>query len=90
MESSAKDPLVRRDDFKEAEMAPTIAKKKPPPEKSEAVQMRTKVVLSFWAVIVFLGLPMWWKTTSIYRARLPVQEMTDWSRGSVSTPILTI
>jgi GPI-anchor transamidase subunit S len=59
------------------------AKKQPPPEKPEAVWLRSKVVFSFWAVIIFLGLPMWWKTTSIYRARLPIQEMLEWSEGTV-------
>ena len=61
----------------------TDAKKQPPPEAPDAVWLRTKVILSFWAVIVFLGLPVWWQTTSIYRARLPIQEMLEWSRGTV-------
>ena len=61
----------------------TAAKKQPPPEKLEAVWLRTKVILSFWAVVVFLGLPVWWQTTSIYRARLPIQEMLEWSEGTV-------
>ena len=42
-----------------------------------------RVVLSFWAVILFLGLPMWWKTTSIYRAKLPIERMLAWSEGSL-------
>jgi GPI-anchor transamidase subunit S len=58
-------------------------RRQPPPEAKEAVWLRSKVIFSFWAVIVFLGLPMWWQTTSIYRARLPHQEMLDWSEGSV-------
>ncbi len=66
----------------EGKMA-TCAKKQPPAEKAEAVWLRTRVILSFWAVIVLLGLPMWWHTTSIYRARLPIQEMLDWSEGAV-------
>ena len=33
------------------------------------------VILSFWAVILFLGLPMWWKTTSVYRSQLPINQM---------------
>lgn len=41
-----------------------------------------RVVLSFWAVILFLGLPMWWQTTSIYRAKLPIERMLAWSQGS--------
>jgi GPI-anchor transamidase subunit S len=41
-----------------------------------------RVILSFWAVILFLGLPMWWQTTSIYRAKLPIERMLAWSQGS--------
>lgn len=55
----------------------------PPPEKPEAVQTRFRVIAAFWAVIVFLGFPIWWKTTSVYRARLPFQEMVDWADGKV-------
>ncbi|EXJ81459.1 hypothetical protein A1O3_07751 [Capronia epimyces CBS 606.96] len=55
--------------------------KQPPPEKPEAVSLRTKIVLSFWAVILFLGLPTWWQTTSIYRADLPLQDMLNWADG---------
>ena len=59
------------------------ARKQPPPEKPEAIWTRTYVITSFWVVIVLLGLPMWWQTTSIYRAQLPYQEMLDWSQGRV-------
>lgn len=61
----------------------TSAQRAPPPEKPEATRTRFKVIAAFWAVIIFLGLPIWWKTTSIYRARLPVQEMVDWADGKV-------
>jgi phosphatidylinositol glycan class S len=56
-----------------------------PAEKKDAVWTRTKVILSFWAVIIFLGLPVWWKTTSIYRASLPLGEMMSWAEGRVSS-----
>ncbi|OAP62229.1 hypothetical protein AYL99_04432 [Fonsecaea erecta] len=72
----------------QASTAPTDAvpsSKQPPPEKPEAVSLRTKIVLSFWAVIVLLGLPVWWQTTSIYRASLPLQDMLDWAEG-LNTP----
>ncbi|KIW30294.1 uncharacterized protein PV07_06050 [Cladophialophora immunda] len=59
--------------------------KQPPLEKPEAVSLRTKIVLSFWAVIILLGLPVWWQTTSIYRASLPLQDMLDWAEG-LNTP----
>lgn len=55
-----------------------------PPEKPEAVRTRTKVILAFWVVIIFFGLPMWWKTTSVYRASLPLDEMMSWAEGKVS------
>jgi hypothetical protein len=56
----------------------------PPPEKPEATRTRFRVIAAFWAVIIFLGFPIWWKTTSIYRAHLPIQEMVDWANGKVS------
>lgn len=58
-------------------------KKQPPPESTESIWTRRLVILSFWAVVVFLGLPVWWKTTTVYRANLPVQEMLDWADGKV-------
>lgn len=63
----------------------TIAKsvKKPPPESKESIRTRTLVILSFWAVVVFLGFPIWLWTTSIHRARLPLQEMLEWADGKV-------
>jgi GPI-anchor transamidase subunit S len=64
----------------------TSAQRVPPPEKLEATRTRFKVIAAFWAVIIFLGLPIWWKTTSIYRAHLPFQEMVDWADGKVCWP----
>lgn len=58
--------------------------KLPPPEKPEAASLRSKIVWSFWGVIVLLGIPTWLKTTSIYRANLPLQDMTNWADGVVS------
>ena len=62
----------------------STVRNKPPPEKTEAVSLRTKVVLSFWAVIVLLGIPTWLRTTSISRASLPLQDMLNWADGLVS------
>jgi phosphatidylinositol glycan class S len=63
----------------------TIAEtsKKPPPESPESARIRTLVVFSFWAVVIFLGLPIWWKTTAIYRAKLPLRVMMEWADGKV-------
>jgi phosphatidylinositol glycan class S len=55
----------------------------PPSETPAAIQTRFRVVAAFWAVIIFFGFPIWWKTTSIYRASLPIEEMVDWADGKV-------
>ncbi|KAL8672955.1 MAG: hypothetical protein Q9168_002588 [Polycauliona sp. 1 TL-2023] len=60
--------------------------KQPPPESRESIRVRQFVILSFWAIVVFLGLPIWWWTTSVYRARLPLQEMEDWAEGKSCRP----
>lgn len=67
-----------------AEASPSNAPKQPPPEKPSDARRRTWVVLSFWSVVLFFGLPIWWITTSIYRAPLPVTEMLQWADGKVS------
>lgn len=58
-------------------------KKNPPPESIENIRTRSHVILSFWAIVIFLGLPIWWWTTSIHRARLPLRDMLEWADGKV-------
>lgn len=65
-------------------MTEVEARKKAPPEKPYAIRLRTKIILSFWAVILLLGLPTWLKTTEIYRASLPLDRMLALSEGAVS------
>lgn len=64
-------------------VSPAKTKKKPPPESAEGIRVRSLVIYSFWAIVIFLGLPIWLWTTSIHRARLPLQEMLDWADGKV-------
>lgn len=59
------------------------SRKAPPPEKPSDVSRRSLVILSFWAIVLFLGLPIWWMTTTIYRANLPLSGMADWADGKV-------
>jgi GPI-anchor transamidase subunit S len=59
--------------------------RQPPAETRDSLWLRRSVILSFWLVVVALGLPVWWKTTAIYRADLPLQGMTDWADGKVRT-----
>ncbi|KAJ5682044.1 uncharacterized protein N7477_001984 [Penicillium maclennaniae] len=61
-----------------------------PPETPEAISTRFLVIATFWAVIIFLGFPIWWKTTSIYRAHLPIQEMVDWADGKTCRPVFPL
>ena len=58
--------------------------RQPPPETKESLWTRRWVILSFWLVVACLGLPVWWKTTAIYRAELPLQAMSDWADGKVT------
>lgn len=63
--------------------AATTTRKQPPVEKPSDIRRRTWVILSFWLIVVCLGLPIWWETTTIYRANLPLTEMLEWSDGKV-------
>lgn len=65
------------------EAAKPSAQRAPPPETPEAIHTRFRVIAAFWAVIILLGFPIWWKTTSIYRAHLPIEDMKDWADGKV-------
>jgi len=66
-----------------ASASPAQSLNQPPPETKESLWLRRTVIVSFWAVVAFLGLPIWWKTTAIYRAELPLQSMIDWADGKV-------
>ena len=57
--------------------------KQPPPETRQEVFTRRAVISAFWLVVILLGLPIWWKTTTVYRANLPLQTMSDWAQGKV-------
>jgi hypothetical protein len=58
-------------------------KKEPPPETPESIRLRSLVITSFWAIVLLFGLPLWWETTTIYRAPLPLDQMIDWAEGRV-------
>jgi len=63
-----------------AEAARTIA---PPQESRQHVQRRRLIILFLWAIVLAIGLPIWYNTTAVYRAVLPLQLMTDWAEGRV-------
>lgn len=63
------------------------AKKEPPKEDHSSITRRRLVILSFWLLALLIGLPTWWKTTTVYRASLPLQRMHDWSEGKLCAPV---
>ncbi|KAI1100506.1 phosphatidylinositol-glycan biosynthesis class S protein [Jackrogersella minutella] len=68
----------------------SLPRKQPPPEKVEDIQRRSYIVASFWFIVLFFGLPIWWKTTTIYRADLPLSQMMDWADGRACSPVFPI
>lgn len=83
MEASSTDAKTNATRMTDQPAMKISAKRTLPPEKPEDIRTRTLVISAFWAIIIFLGLPMWWRTTSIYRARLPLDVMKDWADGKV-------
>ncbi|KAI0837014.1 phosphatidylinositol-glycan biosynthesis class S protein [Hypoxylon sp. FL0890] len=69
---------------------PSLKRKEPPPETPIDIQRRSYIVASFWFIVLFLGLPIWWKTTTIYRADLPLSQMMDWADGRACNPVFPI
>lgn len=68
----------------EAPPAPTTSGcKQPPPEKPSDIRRRSLIISTFWLIILCLGLPIWWHTTTIPRASLPLEDMMDWADGKV-------
>lgn len=61
-----------------------LAKKQPPPESYQEVKKRRWIIFCFWAVVAFLGLPVWYATTTVPRASLPLEAMSQWAEGQVS------
>ena len=64
----------------------TTSRKQPPPDSPHSIRIRGFVISSFWAIVILLGLPTWSWTTSIHRARLPLEEMLEWADGKVCDP----
>lgn len=63
--------------------ASSSTRKEPPLEKPSDVRRRSQVIFSFWLIVLCLGLPIWWHTTAIPRANLPLDDMMNWADGKV-------
>ncbi|KAI9896295.1 hypothetical protein N3K66_008467 [Trichothecium roseum] len=64
--------------------------KGPPPEKPSDIRRRTWIVFSFWVLVLLVGLPIWWQTTTIYRASLPLDGMLRWADGKACRPVFPL
>ncbi|KAL2060698.1 hypothetical protein VTL71DRAFT_9339 [Oculimacula yallundae] len=87
--------LDSKDGLTGSDQAPANAvsiasKKEPPPESPESIRLRTWVIISFWATIIFVGLPIWWRTTTIHRENLPLDQMMDWADGRACRPVFPL
>ncbi|KAI4106589.1 MAG: hypothetical protein L6R37_002090 [Teloschistes peruensis] len=71
---------------KSTELMAPESRKQPPAESQESIRVRQLVILSFWTIVIFLGIPIWWWTTSIHRATLPLKEMMNWAEGKACRP----
>lgn len=85
LENGIKEVESTTDDAPANAVSAALQKKEPPPEKPESIRLRILVIVSWWSIIIFLGLPVWWYTTTIYRASLPLDQMMDWADGRVCT-----
>ncbi|OAA73671.1 Phosphatidylinositol-glycan biosynthesis class S protein [Cordyceps fumosorosea ARSEF 2679] len=62
----------------------------PPPEKPSDTRRRSYIVWSYWLIVIFLGLPIWWQTTAIHRANLPLDSMMQWADGKACRPVFPL
>src|ERR1700712_4677050 len=65
--------------------APALSKA-PRPAPIDNIRRSWKILASFWAVVIFFGLPFWWHTTSVYRAPLPQNQMENVANGDMCKP----
>ncbi|KAI1314083.1 phosphatidylinositol-glycan biosynthesis class S protein [Xylaria venustula] len=68
----------------------TTKLKPPPPEQQSHIVRRSIIIASFWLVVLCLGIPIWWRTTTIYRANLPLNQMMDWANGKSCSPVFPV
>lgn len=54
-------------------------------EDDEEANFRIFGIISYFIVLVVIGLPIWWYTTRVYRATLPLAQMQEVELKSIST-----
>ncbi|THX46526.1 hypothetical protein D6D06_10054 [Aureobasidium pullulans] len=58
-----------------------LSRKQPPPESPDGIKTRRWIIFCFWAIAGLLGLPIWYATTTVPRAALPLESMDAWASG---------
>ena len=86
------DTGVPRNSHKDSDKPPDLVKvanavEKPPKESEESKWRRRYVLLSFWLLVLLVGVPFWWNTTTVYRANLPYSTMDSWAEGEVGLAV---
>ncbi|KAI1174814.1 phosphatidylinositol-glycan biosynthesis class S protein [Nemania sp. FL0916] len=92
-ENGIEDTAVRGGGLTAPDAGSTTTKPKlkpPPPENPSHISRRSLIIASFWLVVLCLGVPIWWQTTAIYRANLPLEQMTNWADGKACSPVFPI
>ena len=56
-------------------------KPSPLPEPSTVQWTRRWIIFAFWTIVICFGLPHWIRTTSTYRAALPLEQMDAWANA---------
>ena len=74
---------VKSDTPAERVVQAILARKQPPPESPQGVKTRRWIIFSFWAIAGLLGLPIWYATTTVPRAALPLESIDAWASGQV-------
>ncbi|KAJ1948909.1 GPI transamidase component, partial [Dispira parvispora] len=49
------------------------------PGYEQHIVYQRRLVLASVCAVIFLGLPLWWKATAVYRADLPVDRIESWA-----------
>ncbi|PBP22163.1 phosphatidylinositol-glycan biosynthesis class S protein [Diplocarpon rosae] len=84
------DGSASTDDASATTVKVAFRRKEAPPESSESIRLRRWIIASFWAIVIFIGLPIWWKTTTIHRETLPLDQMMDWADGRACRPVFPL
>lgn len=68
----------------------TSKQKTTPFESPQAISLRRRIIISFWLLILLLGLPLWISTQRVIRSPLPEADINAWSSGQACRPVFPL